>query len=137
MQVNVIVVYNLEEDKILFCKRNKNPYKGLYNFVGGKVEKGEDKLESAYRELSEETGIHKTEISLINFMTINYRMDPLELDVYVGKLSKEVSLIEEANPLVWMDVDEDFFDQEKYAGAGNIGHILHQVNQHKEKLFNR
>lgn len=36
---NVIVVYNENADKILMCKRKKDPYKGLANFVGGKIEK--------------------------------------------------------------------------------------------------
>ena len=35
---NAIVVFNKQEDKMLMCKRRKNPYKGLLNFVGGKRE---------------------------------------------------------------------------------------------------
>ena len=34
---NIIVVYNENADKILMCKRKKEPYKGLANFVGGKI----------------------------------------------------------------------------------------------------
>ena len=40
-KLNLIVVYNNNLDKVLFCIRAKEPYKGLYNFVGGKVEEGE------------------------------------------------------------------------------------------------
>ena len=47
---NVIVVYNENADKILMCKRKKDPYKGLANFVGGKIEKNENGLDAAYRE---------------------------------------------------------------------------------------
>ena len=36
---NVILVYDENKEKILMCKRKKNPYKGLLNLVGGKVEK--------------------------------------------------------------------------------------------------
>ena len=39
------------------CHRQKPPYQGLYNLVGGKAEDGEDGLHAAYRELREETGI--------------------------------------------------------------------------------
>ena len=35
---NVIVVLNKTKDKMLMCKREKDPYKGLYNLVGGKEE---------------------------------------------------------------------------------------------------
>ena len=41
--------------KVLFCIRAKEPYKGLYNFVGGKVEEDETNDEAAYRELYEKT----------------------------------------------------------------------------------
>ena len=40
-KLNLIVVFNNNLDKALFCIRAKEPYKGLYNFVGGKVEKDE------------------------------------------------------------------------------------------------
>ena len=36
---NLIVVFNEDLTKTLFCIRAKEPYKGLYNLVGGKVEK--------------------------------------------------------------------------------------------------
>ena len=61
-KLNVILVYNKEEDKILMCKREKEPYKGKFNLVGGKVEQNEDELHAAYRELQEETGITNNDI---------------------------------------------------------------------------
>ncbi len=65
---NVIIVYNKDLDGILMCKRLKNPYKGLSNLVGGKIEAGENGLESAYRELLEETCILKDDITLHHLM---------------------------------------------------------------------
>ena len=46
---NAIVVFNKQEDKMLMCKRRKNPYKGLLNFVGGKREQNESGMDAAYR----------------------------------------------------------------------------------------
>lgn len=63
-KLNVILVYNKEEDKILMCKRKKDP-----------------------------------------------------------------------NKLYWVDKDENFFDINKYAGEGNIGHMVQQVEIYKDKLF--
>lgn len=37
-KLNLVVVFNPKMDQVLFCIRAKEPYKGLYNFVGGKVE---------------------------------------------------------------------------------------------------
>ena len=56
-KLNLIVVFNKNLNKALFCIRAKEPYKGMYNFVGGKVEEGETNDEAAYRELFEKNSI--------------------------------------------------------------------------------
>ena len=71
-KLNLIVVFNTDLEKGLFCIRSKEPYKGLYNFVGGKVEENETNDEAAYRELYEETGISNKDIELDHFMDLNY-----------------------------------------------------------------
>ena len=134
-KLNVIMVYNKEENKILMCKREKEPYKGKFNLVGGKVEKNEDELHAAYRELQEETGITDKDITLTHIMNFQYKMKDMELEVYAGKLNKNVDLIEELNKLYWIDKNENFFDLEKYAGEGNIGHMVQQVEIYKDKIF--
>lgn len=135
MKMNIIVVYNTQEDKILMCLRKKDPYKGLYNLVGGKIEKDETGLESAYRELEEESGITKDDITLTHLTTCNYQMSNNELQVYVGKLNKEVKVVEEVNKLYWVDANDEFFNISKYAGEGIIGHIIEQIKLYKEKLL--
>lgn len=134
-KLNVILVYNKEEEKILMCKREKEPYKGKFNLVGGKVEEGEKELDAAYRELQEETGITKQDINLKHLMNFQYEMSDMELELYVGKLNKEKEVIEEINKLYWFDKNEDFFNVEKFAGEGNIGHMVKQVEIYKDKLF--
>lgn len=134
-KLNIILVYNKEEDKILMCKREKEPFKGKFNLVGGKVEQGEDELNAAYRELQEETGITEDDIRLTNLMNFEYKMQDMELELYVGKLNKEKKLVEEVNKLYWIDKKDNFFDLEKYAGEGNIGHMMRQVELYKDKLF--
>lgn len=135
MKMNVIVVYNQKEDKVLMCLRSKNPYKGLYNLVGGKVEQGEEGLDCAYRELEEETGITRKDIILTYLMNTEYHMSNIELQVYVGKLNKKINLVDEINKLYWINANENFFDMNKYAGEGNIGHIIEQIKFYKERLL--
>ena len=134
-KLNVILVYNKDENEILMCKREKEPYKGKFNLVGGKVEKNENELHAAYRELCEETGITSDDIVLTHIMNFQYIMQDMELEVYAGKLNKDLKLIEELNKLYWIDKNENFFDLEKYAGEGNIGHMLQQVEIYKNKIF--
>ena len=134
-KLNIILVYNKKEDKVLMCKREKEPYKGKFNLVGGKVELGENELSAAYRELQEETGITSSDIKLIHFMNFEYKMQDMELELYVGKLNKDVDLVEEVNKLYWVDKNENFFDVEKFAGEGNIGHMVKQIENYRDKLF--
>lgn len=132
---NVILVLNKDEDKLLMCYREKDPYKGLFNLVGGKIEEGEDYLESAYRELAEETGISKEDIVLTHIMDLVYSLYGFTLKVYTGRLNKDVELIEEVNKLYWRDVNDNFFDMSIYAGEGNIGHMLEQVRLNRDKVL--
>ncbi|WP_277489331.1 MULTISPECIES: NUDIX hydrolase [unclassified Breznakia] len=129
MKTNIIVVFDEAEKNVLMCLRSKNPYKGLYNFVGGKVIGDETSLSAAYRELYEETGISSKDIDLNHFMDFCYHAIDLKLEVFVGKLKQSVSLIEEVNTLSWVSIDSDFFDVALFAGDGNIGHILLQIKK--------
>ena len=131
-ELNIILVYDKEKENILMCKRTKEPYKGKFNLVGGKIEENENHIDAAYRELEEETNITKHDITLIKLMDFKYEISEICLEVYMGILNKDVDLIDEINPLSWIDVKENFFDMEKFAGEGNIGHIVEQ-----SKLFNQ
>ena len=124
---NVIVIFNKELDKTLMCKRTKEPYMGMFNLVGGKIEKENDGLNEAYRELEEETNIKKEDVVLIHFMNLTYVKWNKEIEVYYGILNKKVTLIEEVNKLEWVDINDDFFNMNKYAGEGNIGHIIEEI----------
>ena len=60
-------------------------------------------------------------------MNIEYVAMNKSLEVYFGILNKEVKLIEEVNELEWVPINENFFDMKKYAGEGNIGHIIKEI----------
>ena len=133
-KLNVILVYNKDESKILMCKRTKEPYKGKYNLVGGKVEENETKLKAAYRELKEETGISNKDIVLTHIMDFKYSMQNMELEVYAGKLNKDVKLVEEVNKLYWIDKNENFYDTNIYGGERNIWHMVKQTETYMKDL---
>ena len=126
-KLNLIVVFNEDLSKTLFCIRAKEPYKGMYNFVGGKVEENETNEEAAYRELFEETGISNKDVKLDHFMDLNYFKYENNLQVYYGILKHEVNLVEEKNKLEWVDINDELLDNSKFAGNYNIPHIIRQI----------
>ena len=131
-KLNLIVVFNETLDKALFCIRAKEPYKGKYNFVGGKVEEGETNDQAAYRELFEETGISSKDIELDHFMDLNYFKYENNIQVYYGILKHKVKLIEEKNKLEWLEINQKLLDNEKFAGNYNIPHIIRQIKIYLE-----
>lgn len=132
-KLNLIVIFNKDLNKVLFCIRAKEPYKGLYNFVGGKVEENESNDEAAYRELFEETGISRKDIELEHFMDLNYFKYENNLQVFYGILKNEVTLVEEKNKLEWITINDELLNNEKFAGNYNIPHIIRQIKIYLNK----
>ncbi len=133
-KLNIIAVYNKDKSKILMCERKKEPYKGKINLVGGKVEKDETEISAAKRELEEETGITSKDIHLTYVMNFQYKILDIELEVFTGILKKDVNLIEEVNKLLWINKNENFYDLEKFAGEGNIWHIIKHIEIYMNNL---
>lgn len=129
---NCIAVVHRDGGKWLMCKRRKDPYKGLFNLVGGKIESGEDHLAAAYRGLYEETSITAEDIDIQRLITFDYPLDGCFVEVYAGQLKDDIQVSGDENELVWKSLDDNFFDMKYYAGEGNIGHILEILKLHPE-----
>ncbi len=132
---NVVLVFDPPMESLLMCLRKKPPFPGLLNLVGGKLEPGERALDGAYRELREETGIGGGQISLRRLMDFAYPLDGCALQAFAGRLREPAVLREESQRLCWVPLaDTDFADPARFAGQGNIAHMLEQVRQHPEVL---
>lgn len=132
---NLVAIFSPDGEEMLMCRRIKDPYKVLINFVGGKIEAGENGIDAAYRELFEETGIMRENIALIHLMDFTYPLDPCYVEVYAGQLRQDVPINGEENPLFWSGLDCDFFDMKQYAGEGNIGHIMEHIKLNSDKIL--
>ncbi len=129
---NVIVVFSHDEQKVLMCLRRKNPFQGMYNLVGGKRKGNETSEQAAYRELYEETHISSKDISLAHTHDLNYYLEDMILEVWAGQLKENIDVYGEENEIKWISLQENFFDVQRFAGYGNIGHILYSLDLHKE-----
>ena len=80
----VTLSFLIKDNKILMINRNKYPFMGMWNAVGGHVEVGEDAKDGAIREIKEETNIEVDDATLISISTWNYDDDLIY--VYVSRL---------------------------------------------------
>jgi len=53
------------------------------------------------------------------------------VEVYAGKLGQDKPVSGDEQELIWIDVEEDFFDISRFAGEGNIGHILEIIKYNR------
>lgn len=131
---NLVVVFTPDLQSVLLCRRKKEPYLGLSNFVGGHIEAGENGYDAAYRELFEETSITEKEIRLIHLMDFSYPLSDCYVEVYFGRLRRMVTVEGDENALYWSSPDRDFFDMSQFAGEGNMGHIMEQIKINRNVL---
>ena len=136
---NMTLVYDKDLKRILFCKRKKNPYKDKLNFPGGKLEEGEQSINAADRELDEETGYGRSDVTpLCHLIDFTYYTTERMVEFYVCKLliDKEPIQEEGGNELVWININgTDFSDVDVFAGDGNVLHCYNMAEKYRHNIF--
>ena len=113
----VTLSFLIKDNKILMINRNKYPFMGMWNCVGGHVEEGEDALAGAIREIKEEANIEVDDATLISISTWNYDDDLIY--VYVSMLP--LSFNEKIYPLKINEGIIDFKDIDWILDDKNYG----------------
>lgn len=67
-----VMCFVIVDDKVVMINRNKAPFMGMWNVVGGHVEKNETPLQAVLREVKEESGIILKDAKLLSRFTWNY-----------------------------------------------------------------
>ncbi len=107
-------------DEILMINRNKPPFMGLWNALGGKVKDGESIFEAGKREIFEESGIAVNNVELLSEFTWNYD-DELGYAL-VSKITEE-DIKGKTFPLVLEEGLVDFKNVDWVLNAKNYGVI--------------
>src|SRR4051794_3713044 len=77
------------KNEILLLNRNKKPNMGMWNGVGGKIEKNESAYESIIRETFEETGIRLDHAVYAGNVTWKSNRDTSGMYVFTADLREE------------------------------------------------
>lgn len=121
--VLIICIDNTYESTLLLL-RNKDPYKDLFNAVGGKIEVNESYIAAAYREFEEETGV-KTE-NMKWLVTCNFPSE-IELNVYYTMIPRDIVqdyTVMEEGTLCWFRLKLVESNSISMAGEGNLPYFV-------------
>ncbi len=130
------LIFIFDEDRVLLLKGadDKNIWANKYNGVGGHVEAGEDILESAARELFEETGITKVPLHLCGQVMISLKdHQGIALFIFTGSYSGETLIPSVEGALEWIALDRI----EDYPVVEDLPVLLDRAKKHQlgEPIF--
>ena len=105
--INVVAALIWDENKFLICQRAANKSLGLlWEFVGGKVNNGENNEQALVRECFEELGIVLSVDNLFMESIHEYPDYTVNLSLYNAKIIKGVPQCFEHNDLRWITLQE-------------------------------
>jgi 8-oxo-dGTP diphosphatase len=108
MLIPRVLIFLAREDKVLLIKGapTKRLWAGKYNGVGGHVERGEDVLSAARRELWEETGL-ASDLRLVGTVTVDAGESVgVGLYVFAGECLEGEPRPSEEGTLEWLSTSE-------------------------------
>jgi 8-oxo-dGTP pyrophosphatase MutT (NUDIX family) len=101
----------LNSNKVLLLQHPDTTISGHWDFPKGHVEKGEDEIQTALRELKEETGIDKVKIIDDFHNLISYSKETIlkEVVFFLGITNQEkVSISSEHQNFLWLEYESAY-----------------------------
>lgn len=106
-----VVVF--KDDEVLLVQRGQEPNKGSWSIPGGKQELGEMLVETAHREVREETGIHIDQPQLLETLDLIDRDEAgailyhyTLIDFTANWLAGDIVAGDDALQSIWVKIDE-------------------------------
>ncbi len=100
------LIFLTSGDSVLLLKGKptKRLWANLYNGIGGHIERGEDALSAAYRELQEETGLSEVSLRLAGVILVDAEVDTgIGIYVFRGEVADRPALESPEGTLEWIE----------------------------------
>ncbi|MGO2094669.1 MAG: (deoxy)nucleoside triphosphate pyrophosphohydrolase [Mammaliicoccus sciuri] len=106
-QIEVVGAIIFNDDKVLCAQRNENMSLPLmWEFPGGKIEKGESEIEALKREISEEMLCDLEVGDKVTSTSYEYDFGIVNLHTYKCKLKEKIPTLTEHKSIQWLDVKD-------------------------------
>ncbi|MEB6255778.1 (deoxy)nucleoside triphosphate pyrophosphohydrolase [Mammaliicoccus sciuri] len=106
-QIEVVGAIIFNDDKVLCAQRNENMSLPLmWEFPGGKIEKGESEIEALKREISEEMLCDLEVGDKVTSTSYEYDLGIVNLHTYKCKLKEKMPTLTEHKSIQWLDVKD-------------------------------
>lgn len=99
----------IKDNKLMVAKRNEEPLKGEWDFIGGYIQKNETPEEALRREIKEELNVECSVVYMGAFTgTATYKsfQSPILSLAYITELHGEVMLNEENSEIAWVPIQD-------------------------------
>ena len=102
-------VLPIRDGKVLLAKRGREPYKGMYDIIGGFMEADEAPEDAAIREAKEETGLDVKITRLLGIYVDRYGEDgdyTLNIHYIAEVLGGEMQAMDDIVGLEWIPIED-------------------------------
>lgn len=127
----VIFLFTKDYKKVLMIKRNKQPYQGCWNGIGGKIEENETEIQATIRECYEETGIKLDNPKLLItyiYPETNERNKGTNLSVLYDFIDEVKVKPNYEGIYEWKDIEFALdFNNKELAGLANISQFIKEI----------
>lgn len=137
-RVNTIQIIATAGDKILLAHQSQPTKEDFYSLFGGRAEKGEQPLETAKRELLEESGLRSSDWELLKIYNPMHKID-WEVYLFVARNCKKVAeqKLDTGEKIETIECAFDKFleiaESDKFWGEEFITDVL-RMKQDKKKM---
>lgn len=126
---SIILIFKDQQVLLQKGEADKKIYPGLYNGIGGHIERGEDVLAAARRELEEEAGITCENLELAGTIMIDVNVsEGILLFVFTGDETNGELTHSEEGTIHWVDINQ----LEQFEVVEDVPELMANVLKHKE-----